>query len=119
MELIVEGADGLPEGCLISIRAGAHRRQAAADNASAPFKFPTGAASCNPFRMDILQPVGTSRLMLRPGEEKYTVPIESADGSQMSVTFRVKEEGLKAGLENDPTLKLSGNVPLSPGRFVS
>mmetsp|Transcript_83140 Transcript_83140/g.238872 ORF Transcript_83140/g.238872 Transcript_83140/m.238872 type:complete len:219 (+) Transcript_83140:72-728(+) len=82
MELHVVSTEGIPDGCVLSVRAGATRRQApvAADR---PFRFPTPASEAMPFKVDVLEPVASARLILRPGEElrtdcQYTIPLESA-----------------------------------------
>eukprot|EP00746_Dinoflagellata_sp_MGD_P124046 gnl/MRDRNA2_/MRDRNA2_58652_c0_seq1.p1 gnl/MRDRNA2_/MRDRNA2_58652_c0~~gnl/MRDRNA2_/MRDRNA2_58652_c0_seq1.p1 ORF type:complete len:480 (-),score=107.64 gnl/MRDRNA2_/MRDRNA2_58652_c0_seq1:43-1482(-) len=97
MELLVTGTEGIPEDSILSVRAGATRRQAPVTPAH-PFKFPTGPDDANPFKVDVLAPIGGARLILKPGEEKYTIPIES-EGEEashrnlppMSVTLAVKE----------------------------
>eukprot|EP00929_Paragymnodinium_shiwhaense_P107758 TRINITY_DN7411_c0_g1_i1.p1 TRINITY_DN7411_c0_g1~~TRINITY_DN7411_c0_g1_i1.p1 ORF type:complete len:248 (+),score=69.53 TRINITY_DN7411_c0_g1_i1:74-817(+) len=82
MELQVVGTEGIPDGCVLSVRAGSTRRQApvAADR---PFRFPAPASEALPFKVDVLEPVASARLILRPGEERrrdcqYTIPLESA-----------------------------------------
>mmetsp|Transcript_130275 Transcript_130275/g.324841 ORF Transcript_130275/g.324841 Transcript_130275/m.324841 type:complete len:220 (+) Transcript_130275:70-729(+) len=82
MELHVVDTEGIPEGCVLSVRAGSTRRQApvAADR---PFRFPSSASEAVPFKVDVLEPVASARLILRPGDEKrtdcqYTIPLESA-----------------------------------------
>jgi len=82
MELHVVDTEGIPEGCVLSVRAGSTRRQApvAADR---PFRFPTSASEATPFKVDVLEPVASARLILRPGEEQrtdvqYTIPLESS-----------------------------------------
>merc|ERR1719329_1985930 len=82
MELHVVSTEGIPEGCVLSVRAGATRRQApvAADR---PFRFPTSPGEALPFKVDVLEPVASARLILRPGEERrtdcqYTIPLEAA-----------------------------------------
>merc|ERR1719469_1506526 len=85
MELYVVDTEGIPDGCVLSVRAGSMRRQApiAADR---PFRFPTSVAEATPFKVDVLEPVANARLILRPGEEQrkdcqYTIPLESAKES--------------------------------------
>lgn len=97
MELLVTDTQGIPEDSILSVRAGATRRQAPATPAQ-PFKFPTGPDEANPFKVDVLAPIGGARLILKPGEERYTIPIQNegeegslrADGP-MSITLAVKE----------------------------
>lgn len=88
MELHVVATEGIPEGCVLSVRAGATRRQApvAADR---PFRFTTSVADSVPFKVDVLEPVATARLILRPGEEQradcqYTIPLEASNSFEGS-----------------------------------
>lgn len=93
MELQVVGTEGIPEGCVLSVRAGATRRQAPV-SADRPFRFPTTIAEAVPFKVDVLEPVASARLILRPGEERqrecmYNIPLEPAptftdEGRQLS-----------------------------------
>lgn len=91
MEVQVIHAENVPEGSLLSIRAGTTRRQAGADPQQR-FRFPKGQeAVSDPLKIDVLSPLGGSRLVLKGGEERYTVPIKSADGSRtMNITLEVK-----------------------------
>lgn len=84
---------------MLSVRAGSTRRQApvAADR---PFRFPTCVAEAIPFKVDVLEPIASARLILRPGEERrtdcqYTIPLEAADegadlDGKMHVTIGVE-----------------------------
>eukprot|EP00746_Dinoflagellata_sp_MGD_P006401 gnl/MRDRNA2_/MRDRNA2_112512_c0_seq1.p1 gnl/MRDRNA2_/MRDRNA2_112512_c0~~gnl/MRDRNA2_/MRDRNA2_112512_c0_seq1.p1 ORF type:complete len:949 (-),score=300.13 gnl/MRDRNA2_/MRDRNA2_112512_c0_seq1:32-2878(-) len=91
MEVQVIQAENVPEGSLLSIRAGTTRRQAHAD-AKQRFRFPKGQEHVSdPLKIDILSPLGGSRLTLKGEQERYTVPIKSADGSRtMNITLEVK-----------------------------
>jgi len=85
MELHVVDSEGIPEGCVLSIRAGSTRRQAPV-TADRPFRFPTTVHEAVPFKVDVLEPVASARLILRPGEEnrtdcQYTIPLEAADAA--------------------------------------
>mmetsp|Transcript_81818 Transcript_81818/g.236458 ORF Transcript_81818/g.236458 Transcript_81818/m.236458 type:complete len:219 (-) Transcript_81818:66-722(-) len=109
MELHVVDSEGIPEGCVLSVRAGSTRRQAPL-SADRPFRFPTAAADAIPFKVDVLEPVASARLILRPGEEQrtdcqYTIPLKPA-GSQM-------EDDLEA--EAKPTdKKMSVTIAVAP-----
>lgn len=107
MELHVVDTEGIPEGCVLSVRAGSTRRQAPA-SADRPFRFPASSGEALPFKVDVLEPVASARLILRPGEEKrknvmYTIPLDclNQDNAEkcpagpsssvpMSVTFAVQ-----------------------------
>lgn len=105
MELHVVETEGIPDTCVLSVRAGATRRQAPVTS-ERPFRFPASAAEALPFKVDVLEPVASARLILRPGEERrvgcqYTVPLEAAgsgeENGEMSVTIGLsplaEEEG--------------------------
>mmetsp|Transcript_31298 Transcript_31298/g.89817 ORF Transcript_31298/g.89817 Transcript_31298/m.89817 type:complete len:219 (-) Transcript_31298:77-733(-) len=139
MELHVVETEGIPEGCVISVRAGSTRRQAPV-SADRPFRFPTPLAEAVPFKVDVLEPVASARLILRPGEERrtdcqYTIPLEPApaegsgkevDGAaglaakasapDMNVTIAVKpsDEEKKSGVE-EPEDKNATKVVLDAG----
>ncbi|CAE8691578.1 unnamed protein product, partial [Polarella glacialis] len=80
--------EGIPEGCVLSVRAGATRRQAPV-SADRPFRFTGSVADAVPFKVDVLEPVATARLILRPGEEQrtdcqYTIPLEPSNSFEGS-----------------------------------
>jgi len=113
MELHVVDTEGIPEGCVLSVRAGSTRRQApvAADR---PFRFPTSAEDATPFKVDVLEPVASARLVFRPGEEKrpncqYTINLESTkdagkgDAPIGSEGLKVKESSAKVVIAVRPT----------------
>eukprot|EP00931_Biecheleriopsis_adriatica_P078182 TRINITY_DN5164_c0_g1_i1.p1 TRINITY_DN5164_c0_g1~~TRINITY_DN5164_c0_g1_i1.p1 ORF type:complete len:235 (-),score=46.00 TRINITY_DN5164_c0_g1_i1:92-796(-) len=88
MELHVVDTEGLPEGCVLSVRAGATRRQAPVSG-DRPFRFTSSVSDAVPFKVDVLEPVATARLILRPGEEKrtdcqYTIPLEPSNSFEGS-----------------------------------
>mmetsp|Transcript_75769 Transcript_75769/g.214187 ORF Transcript_75769/g.214187 Transcript_75769/m.214187 type:complete len:220 (-) Transcript_75769:183-842(-) len=137
MELHVVDTEGIPDGCVLSVRAGSTRRQApvAADR---PFRFPTSAAEAQPFKVDVLEPVASARLILRPGEERrmdcqYTIPLDAvvAKGAgveekaeaedpkgepEMSVTIAVKPtEEQKAAAEDEEKKNSDGEGDGQPG----
>lgn len=93
MELHVVETEGIPDGCVLSVRAGATRRQAPVSS-DRPFRFNCSVEEAAPFKVDVLEPVATARLILRPGEERrsdcqYTIPLEpsnSFEGSGPSPT---------------------------------
>jgi len=133
MELHVVDTEGIPEGCVLSVRAGATRRQApvAADR---PFRFTTSVADSVPFKVDVLEPVATARLILRPGEEQrpdcqYTIPLEASNSfegsgppaaadqrqqqtdTNMSVTIAVRPTDEKSAKDDDDPASRPGTSP--------
>lgn len=110
MELHVVSTEGIPEGCVLSVRAGSTRRQApvAADR---PFRFPTAVSEATPFKVDILEPIASARLIFRPGEERrtdcqYLIPLESASEPQ-DAPLKEKEEEEKKKAQQDPAMAVT------------
>ncbi|CAK9022765.1 Hypothetical protein (Fragment) [Durusdinium trenchii] len=96
MELEVLSVQGAGPDQVVSIRAGSQRKQAAVSSLGqgTPFRL-TGSHGVNPFRIDILQQVGSARLALRPGEGTYSIDVKGAgtDGGNVNVAFAVREMG--------------------------
>jgi len=87
-------ADGIPEGCLVSVRAGSIRRQAPVE-ANKPCKllFPDGVSKANPFKVDLLAPLGSTYFEVSTAKEKYPFEVKSRyGGKSMHVTLRVRQE---------------------------
>jgi len=105
MEVEVLGVDGAPEDAIVSIRAGSCRRQAlvsALTSNGTPFRFASGLAGVSPFKVDLLQPLGTARLALKSGGSgTYTMPLVTPDGDGPSVTLAVRELGSKSNEHQD------------------
>jgi len=98
MEVSLLEADGIPEGCIISVRAGTTRRQAAVE-AGKPCKlaFPKGVSYANPFKVDLLAPLGDTTFEVNNASEKYPFEVKSRyGGKSMHVTLRVREDSSKA-----------------------
>lgn len=104
MEVEVLGVTGAPEGSIVSVRVGGQRRQAAANSigqSKTPFRFAAGPNGLNPFRVDLLKPVGSAKLALKPGEGSYTTTLHGPGGRDVQVKFAVCEPG-KAPPAMDP-----------------
>jgi len=88
---------GAPDHAIVSVRAGHLRKQAAVGaigkDGHAPFKFSIGPKGVNPFRVELLKPVGTTRLAINPGISNYTVEMKdaSAGGAPILVKLVVKD----------------------------
>mmetsp|Transcript_107623 Transcript_107623/g.303082 ORF Transcript_107623/g.303082 Transcript_107623/m.303082 type:complete len:516 (-) Transcript_107623:71-1618(-) len=101
MEVEICGVTGAPEGAILSVRAGTTRRQAAANTigqSKNPFRFFPGEQGLNPFRVDLLKPIGSARMVLKPGEGTYTATLKNADGEgadSVSVAFAVCKPGAR------------------------
>mmetsp|Transcript_78263 Transcript_78263/g.135794 ORF Transcript_78263/g.135794 Transcript_78263/m.135794 type:complete len:235 (+) Transcript_78263:93-797(+) len=107
MELHVVSTEGIPEGCVLSVRAGATRRQApvAADR---PFRFPTLPQEALPFKVDVLEPVASARLILRPGEERrtdcqYTIPLEGVGAEDKAAEQGAADDSMNVTIAVRPT----------------
>jgi len=72
MEFVLESNTGLPDDSYISVRAGTMRRQVTTSSGRA-LRFPKLSMDENPVKVDILKPVGTAFLVLRPGESRYSL----------------------------------------------
>lgn len=106
MEVSLIEADGIPEGCLISVRAGSTRRQAPVE-ANKPCKllFPTGVIGANPFKVDLLAPLGNTVFEVNAGKEKYPFEVKSRyGGKSMHVTLRVREDSKQSACFADNEL---------------
>lgn len=110
MELHVVSTEGIPDGCVLSVRAGSTRRQApvAADR---PFRFPTQVHEATPFKVDILEPIASARLIFRPGEERrtdvqYPIPLDPASDPQ-DAPLKDKEEEDRLRAQADPAMAVT------------
>lgn len=119
MELHVADTEGIPEGCVLSIRAGTTRRQAQA-NADRPFRFPLGLAEATPFKVDVLEPVASAKFILRPGDEEhpdcqFTVSLDANGGSLAPAASTETDMGLTFALSSDLTAKAHAAAALPEG----
>jgi hypothetical protein len=92
MEFCLATHDGLPDQAIISVRAGGVRRQAPIAR-GAPLKFPRISMEENPVKIDILRPVSTAYLIVKPGETKYKVAFDGGDGMSCEVELRADQGG--------------------------
>merc|ERR1719424_1330852 len=120
MEVEVHSIQGVSSNAIISIRAGASRRQApvsAIGTGATPFRFSAGPAGCNPFKIDVLQPIGSSRLALKPHGGTFVVPLEGADG--VTVNLSVREAKSKGDSRHDlfDRLDVDGDGVISRREF--
>lgn len=93
MEVNVFETTGLPEGCILSIRAGSTRRQAPLP-LTEPFRFPNLPFNARNFKIDVLHTQGSGRLEINAGGEgeSYVVPVLMKDGTEGKVGFTVHEQ---------------------------
>jgi len=85
----VEGTVGVPEGSILSIRAGQMRKQGSI-NTKKGMKFGTGKADANPFVVDLYTPVASKRLTLVPRSDRYAVNFGSGEAA-MQVNLKILE----------------------------
>ncbi|CAK8999482.1 unnamed protein product, partial [Durusdinium trenchii] len=95
MEVLVENASNIPEGSILSIRAGNVRRQGTLP-ADKPVRFAqTSLLDASPFKVDIFAPLGSSRVVLRPKSDRYTVSF--GEGKKMNLDLLVRDLSSAAG----------------------
>jgi len=111
MEVAVFETDGLPEGCILSIRAGNTRRQAPLPLAE-PFRFPNLPFNARHFKVDVLHTQGSGRLDINAGgeEESYMVPVWLSDGSEAKVGLTVREQPSLCGKRAAELKQLDRNI---------
>lgn len=87
MEVQVTDTFGLEEDVIVSIRCGSVRRQAPLESVqSHPFKFPPQLEDVSePLKIDLLKPVASTRLVLHPAEEQYSIGFEQDDSIAMGL----------------------------------
>eukprot|EP00401_Gymnodinium_catenatum_P008455 CAMPEP_0117564204 /NCGR_PEP_ID=MMETSP0784-20121206/55907_1 /TAXON_ID=39447 /ORGANISM="" /LENGTH=294 /DNA_ID=CAMNT_0005361909 /DNA_START=86 /DNA_END=966 /DNA_ORIENTATION=- len=94
MEVVLADMGGLPEDSVISIRVGGTRRQAPASAlGTSTLRFPTPTTTCEPLKVDVLQPVVSHRLVVHPGVENYRLDSGSIHGHPVAFSLRVRGEG--------------------------
>ncbi|CAK9096644.1 unnamed protein product [Durusdinium trenchii] len=84
MEVTLLAEENLPEGCLLSIRSGSTRRQAAVDSKFKLF-FPKGGKPGEDVKVDALLPVGTHVLQLKEGQQQYDMDMGGMKAAGMRV----------------------------------
>jgi hypothetical protein len=118
MEVAVFDTNNLPEGCILSIRAGNTRRQAPLP-LSEPFRFPNLPFNARHFKVDVLHTRGSGRLDINAGgeEESYIVPVQLIDGSEAKVGLTVREQPSLCGKraaelkQLDRSMRVDGTSP--------
>lgn len=83
LQVFIRGAEGVPEGSLVSIRAGHTRRQTVL-KLNEPYRFPARKETANPCKVDVWSLVGRARLQLISGEDRYTAHLEDATGLRIA-----------------------------------
>lgn len=119
MEVSLVEADGLPEGCLLSIRSGSTRRQASVDSKFKLF-FPKGGRAGEEVKVDALLPIGTHVLKLEEGKDQYKMDL---NGMQVSLHMKeVEQQPLEqdadAKNEIDPHASHRHRVAISARKYL-
>mmetsp|Transcript_126326 Transcript_126326/g.229351 ORF Transcript_126326/g.229351 Transcript_126326/m.229351 type:complete len:1459 (-) Transcript_126326:350-4726(-) len=86
MEVNVLRHGGVPEGSVLSIRAGTVRRQAPVSSGRT-FKFPGKLE--NPLKVDVFSQIASGYIVVRPGAENYKVSF--ADNPSITCELEVKD----------------------------
>jgi hypothetical protein len=90
MEVSLVDMQGLPPGCLVSVRMGATRRQALADPEKLKLIFPKGCSPKDPIKVDLLAPVGSAEMPFAPDANLYPLQVP-VNGALASLTLGVNE----------------------------
>lgn len=80
--------DGAPADSLLSIRVGGQCRQGSTASRK-PYKFSVHPDDAGMFKVDVLVPVGSARIVARPGAREYVVPIDCGDGSGKTMELKL------------------------------
>jgi len=101
----------LPEGSILSIRAGNTRRQAPLP-LTEPFRFPNLPFNARHFKVDVLHTRGSGRLDINAGgeEESYFVPIALTDGAEAKIGLTVREQPSLCGKRAAELKQLDRNM---------
>eukprot|EP00930_Biecheleria_cincta_P033870 TRINITY_DN23442_c0_g1_i1.p1 TRINITY_DN23442_c0_g1~~TRINITY_DN23442_c0_g1_i1.p1 ORF type:complete len:375 (+),score=87.29 TRINITY_DN23442_c0_g1_i1:76-1125(+) len=79
-------AEGIPDGSIISIRAGTKGRQTHL-KLDEPLKFPITKEAASLLRLDIFSEFGKARLALRPGTLEYCAQVHSQNGEMLGCIY--------------------------------
>lgn len=93
MEVSLFEAKGLPEGSVLSVRAGNTRRQAPIP-LQGPLRFPSLPFNAKQFKLDIMRTLGSAKCEIKAAKEleSYSVLIDMPDGDQARIGFSVREQ---------------------------
>lgn len=109
MDIWIEGQEGLPADGLVSIRAGATRRQAPLSSLyTSPLKFPPVVeASFEPLKIDVLLPIASARLVLQPNESHYRIRFDGEGKTGLKcLGLGIHRPGAGVGMGNRPASAL-------------
>lgn len=115
MEVSVFDTTGLPEGCLLSIRAGSTRRQAPIPLAE-PLRFPNLPFNAKQFKIDVMSTLGSARLDINAVKESesYSVPLELEGGTTAKVGITIREDPSLCGKRSFELKQVDKNLRTEP-----
>jgi len=92
MEVMVQRLEGIEAGSIVSIRAGATRRQAAAP-LDQPLAFPMLPFNAGSLKVDLLKPIASCRVDIGAAADAYPVvfPANETGGGHIALELAVKE----------------------------
>jgi len=99
MEVSIADTGGLPEGYLLSVRAGSTRRQAPLP-LTEPLRFPHLPFNARNFKVDVLKVLGNAKLDIEAQKEveSYTLNIDVGDNvGRVAMGLTVREDPTLAG----------------------
>lgn len=87
-------ADGIPEGCLLSVRAGTNRRQASiGTDKPCQLSFPKPTTQTSSLKVDLLAVLGSCSVDVNAARGTYPCEVKSNYGGEdMQITLRVQDE---------------------------
>lgn len=111
MQVHVSDVKNVPDGSILSIRAGQTRRQAPLPLAE-PLRFPNLPLNAKHFKVDILSSLGTTRLEIeaRRPEEAYAVRVDLNNGQTATATLTVREEPSLCGKQSAELKQFERNL---------
>jgi len=111
MEVLLRDANSIPEGCLLSVRAGQTRRQVPVEMGKALI-FPPEAANSTQLHLEVLCVLGAATLELQPQSDvktTYTASFNDNENDGMSCILEVARATVKAELGNSCKLRVNGS----------
>jgi Ca2+-binding EF-hand superfamily protein len=90
MEVSLVEMQGLPPGCLVSVRMGSTRRQAPADPEKLRLMFPKGCSPKDSIKVDLLAPVGSAEMPFAPDANLYPLQVP-INGALANITLGLRE----------------------------
>jgi len=111
MEVFLRDANSIPEGCLLSVRAGQTHRQVLVDTGKALI-FPPEAAKSNQLHLEVLSVLGAATLDLKPQSDSNTTHTATFSGNgndRMSCILEVARAPVKADLGDVCKLRVNGS----------